>query len=107
LAYSLVDSPVGLAAWILEKFYAWSDGDAEITERFSIDELLTNISIYWFSGNVAATLRIYKENAKEPFRFEAEIRAGVVKEVWGNGAGFSLRVDTAGEHGPLPRYRGQ
>jgi pimeloyl-ACP methyl ester carboxylesterase len=71
LAYSLVDSPVGLAAWILEKFYAWSDGDAEITERFSIDELLTNISIYWFSGNVAATLRIYKENAKEPFRFEA------------------------------------
>jgi pimeloyl-ACP methyl ester carboxylesterase len=71
LAYSLADSPVGLAAWILEKFYAWSDGDTELTERFGIDELLTNVSIYWFSGNVGATLRIYKENAKEPFRFEA------------------------------------
>jgi pimeloyl-ACP methyl ester carboxylesterase len=70
LAYSLVDSPVGLAAWILEKFYAWSDGGAELTDRFDIDELLKNISVYWFSGNVGATLRLYRENASEPFRFE-------------------------------------
>ena len=69
LAYSLVDSPAGLAAWMLEKFFAWSDGGDELTERFDIDELLTNISVYWFSGNAASTLRIYKENAAEPLRF--------------------------------------
>lgn len=70
LAYSLVDSPVGLAAWILEKFHRWSDGDGELEDKFDIDELLTNVSIYWFSGNAGATLRIYKENAREPLRFE-------------------------------------
>ena len=71
LGYSLVDSPAGLAAWILEKFFAWSDGGGELVERFDIDELLTNISVYWFSGNVAATLRIYKENSAHPLRFDS------------------------------------
>jgi pimeloyl-ACP methyl ester carboxylesterase len=71
LGYSLVDSPAGLAAWILEKFFAWSDGGSELVERFDIDELLTNISVYWFSGNVAATLRIYKENSAHPLRFDS------------------------------------
>jgi pimeloyl-ACP methyl ester carboxylesterase len=70
LAYSLVDSPTGLAAWILEKFHAWSDGEGELGDRFDLDELLTNLSVYWFSGNVGATLRLYKENAREPLRFD-------------------------------------
>jgi len=69
LAYSLIDSPAGLAAWMLEKFFTWSDGNDELTHRFDLDELLTNVSVYWFSGNVAATLRIYQENAREPLRF--------------------------------------
>lgn len=69
LAYGLTDSPVGLAAWMLEKFFAWSDGTGSLTQRFDVDELLTNVSVYWFSGNVAATLRIYEENAREPLRF--------------------------------------
>lgn len=65
----MTDSPVGLAGWLLEKFFAWSDGSDELTERFDVDELLTNISVYWFSGNVAATLRMYQENAGKPLRF--------------------------------------
>jgi pimeloyl-ACP methyl ester carboxylesterase len=69
LAYSLIDSPAGLAAWLLEKFFAWSDGNDELTHRFNLDDLLTNVSVYWFSGNVAATLRIYEENARQPLRF--------------------------------------
>jgi pimeloyl-ACP methyl ester carboxylesterase len=69
LAYSLIDSPAGLAAWMLEKFFAWSDGSDELTHRFDLDELLTNVSVYWFSGNVAATLRLYEENARQPLRF--------------------------------------
>jgi pimeloyl-ACP methyl ester carboxylesterase len=71
LAYSLTDSPAGLAAWVLEKFFAWSDGGTELTQRFEIDELLTNLSVYWFSGNVASTLRIYRENAALPLRFDS------------------------------------
>ena len=70
LAYALTDSPTGLAAWLLEKFFAWSDGSDELTRRFDLDELLTNVSVYWFSGNVAATLRMYEENARQPLRFD-------------------------------------
>lgn len=69
LAYGLTDSPVGLAAWMLEKFFAWSDGGEDLLDRFDIDELLMNISLYWFSGNVASTLRIYKENSAQPLVF--------------------------------------
>ena len=69
LAHALADSPSGLAGWLLEKFHAWSDGAGELGERFELDELPTNVSIYWFSRNVGATLRMYKENAAEPLRF--------------------------------------
>jgi len=69
LAYGLADSPAALAAWIVEKSCAWSDCEGDVLRRFSMDELLTNLSVYWFSGNVAATLRIYKENAASPLRF--------------------------------------
>ena len=71
LAYALTDSPAGLAAWLLEKFFAWSDGSGELIQRFDLDELLTNVSVYWFSGNVAATLRMYEENARQPLRFSS------------------------------------
>ena len=71
LGYSLTDSPAGLAAWLLEKFFAWSDGSNELTQRFDLDELLTNVSVYWFSGNVGSTLRMYKENVAQPLRFES------------------------------------
>jgi pimeloyl-ACP methyl ester carboxylesterase len=71
LAYSLTDSPAGLAAWLLEKFFAWSDGSGDLIQRFDLDELLTNVAVYWFSGNVAATLRMYQENARQPLRFSS------------------------------------
>jgi hypothetical protein len=48
----------------LENVFAWSDGSDELTQRFDLDGLLTNVAVYWFSGNVAATLRIYEENAR-------------------------------------------
>lgn len=71
LAYSLSDSPIGLAAWIAEKFRAWSDCGGEIERAVSLDELLTNISVYWFGGTIAASLRLYKENRLRRFTFEA------------------------------------
>jgi hypothetical protein len=46
LSYALNDSPAGLAAWIVEKFRAWSDCDGEVERRFSKDELLTTVAVY-------------------------------------------------------------
>ena len=57
------------AAWMLEKFFAWTDGADTLEKRFNIDDLLTNVSVYWFSGNVGATLRMYQENSRAPLRF--------------------------------------
>jgi pimeloyl-ACP methyl ester carboxylesterase len=64
-------SPAGLAAWLLEKCFTWSDGSGGLIEKFDLDDLLTNVAVYWFSGNVAATLRIYRKNARQPLRFGA------------------------------------
>src|SRR5262249_38045554 len=47
LAYALNDSPAGLAAWIVEKFRTWSDCDGDVERRFTKDELLTNVMLYW------------------------------------------------------------
>jgi len=64
-----MDSPVGLALYILEKFSTWTEpkwlnkADGGLTQKFTLDELLTNIMIYWVSNNVASSMRYYKENA--------------------------------------------
>ena len=62
LAYALSDSPVGLAAWIIEKFRAWSDCSGDLSKSFSKDELLTNIMIYWITNTAGSAARIYYEN---------------------------------------------
>jgi pimeloyl-ACP methyl ester carboxylesterase len=69
LAFGLTDSPAGLAAWIAEKFRAWSDCDGDVERSFSLDDLLANISLYWFSGTAASTLRIYRESRQRPIHF--------------------------------------
>jgi pimeloyl-ACP methyl ester carboxylesterase len=63
LAYGLNDSPVGLAAWIVEKFRAWSDCGGAIELRFSKDELLNNIMIYWVTGTISSSARLYYEDS--------------------------------------------
>ena len=59
LAYGLTDSPVGLAAWIVEKFRTWSDCGGEVERRFSKDELLTTITIYWATGAIGSSFWPY------------------------------------------------
>jgi microsomal epoxide hydrolase len=59
LAFALSDSPVGLAAWIVEKFRAWSDCGGDLDSRFSMDELLTNIMIYWVTGATGSSFWPY------------------------------------------------
>lgn len=62
LAYALNDSPVGLLAWVLEKFRAWSDCGGEPLSVFSKDELLTNVMIYWTTQSIGPSMRLYYES---------------------------------------------
>ncbi|MSO82280.1 MAG: epoxide hydrolase [Acidobacteria bacterium] len=62
LGHLLSDSPAGLASWIVEKWYAWSDHNGNIEEVFTKDELLTNIMFYWVTNTGASSARLYYEN---------------------------------------------
>lgn len=65
LAYGLHDSPAGLAGWILEKFRQWSDHDRAnpmgVFDAFTLDELCTNLTIYWVTGTIGSSCRLYYE----------------------------------------------
>jgi pimeloyl-ACP methyl ester carboxylesterase len=61
LSFALTDSPAGQAAWIVEKFRAWSDCDGDVESRFSRDLLLANITTYWVTGTAGSSARLYFE----------------------------------------------
>jgi microsomal epoxide hydrolase len=63
LAPGLNDSPAGLAAWIIEKFRAWSDCGGKLESRFSNDELLTNVMIYWVTQSIGTAFLTYFDYA--------------------------------------------
>ena len=64
LGYGLNDSPAGLAAWIVEKFRTWSDCGGAVESRFTKDELLTNIMIYWETQTINSSTRLYCESMR-------------------------------------------
>jgi pimeloyl-ACP methyl ester carboxylesterase len=66
LAYGLTDSPAGLAAWIVDKFRAWSDCDGDPERRFTKDELLTNLTIYWATGCINSSFLFYYDSLHDP-----------------------------------------
>lgn len=66
-AYGLNDSPVGLAAELVDKFRAWSDCNGDVEKRFSKNDLLTNITIYWVTQTINSSMRIYYEYRKNPW----------------------------------------
>jgi microsomal epoxide hydrolase len=80
LSYALNDSPAGLAAWIVEKFRTWSDCGGDVERRFSKDELLTNIMLYWVPETANSSCRLYCEtmrNAKfPPTDFRVDVPTG-------------------------------
>lgn len=73
-AYALNDSPAGLAAWIVEKFRAWSDCDGDVEQRYTKDELLTNVTIYWATETIGSSFRMYYEPSDD---WNAEAGRGV------------------------------
>ncbi|MCG2621294.1 epoxide hydrolase [Arthrobacter sp. I2-34] len=65
LAYALTDSPVGWCAWVLDKFHTWTDcergGVRDLRNAVSWDAFLTNLSLYWFTGTIGSSIRLYRE----------------------------------------------
>jgi pimeloyl-ACP methyl ester carboxylesterase len=67
LAYGLSDSPIGLAAWYVEKFRNWSDCTSDPDEALTKDEMITDIMLYWLTGTVHSAMRLYSESIEHPF----------------------------------------
>lgn len=85
LAAALIDSPAGLAAWIVEKFQRWGDCGGNIGSRFDMDQLLTLITLYWVTGCIGSSFRPYRDDSQAP-----EL------PMVGVPAGFLLGVEDAG-----------
>ena len=62
LAYGLMDSPAGLAGWLVEKYRAWTDCDGRLERAMPRDRMLDMISVYWFTGTIASSIRSYFED---------------------------------------------
>jgi pimeloyl-ACP methyl ester carboxylesterase len=77
LAYGLTDSPVGLAAWIAEKWRAWADCNGELDSAIERDSVLTNIAIYWFTGTINSASRLYYESTHHPAVLQPDDRVEV------------------------------
>jgi len=77
LAYALNDSPIGLAAWILEKFRTWSDCNGELEGIFTRDELLTDVMIYWVTETLNSSARLYYESREQPLQLSPANRVEV------------------------------
>ena len=77
LSYGLNDSPAGLAAWIVEKWRTWSDCGGDVESRFSKDELLTHLTIYWATGTISSSVRLYYESGAAPSQLRSDNRVTV------------------------------
>ncbi|GIH67804.1 microsomal epoxide hydrolase [Sphaerimonospora thailandensis] len=64
LAYGLTDSPVGQLAWIVEKFHDWTDSAKVPEDAVDRDQMLTNVSIYWFTATAGSSARFYYDSAE-------------------------------------------
>ena len=73
LAFALTDSPVGLAAWIAEKYRAWTGNDGDPRDALTTDEMLGNISLYWFTRCIGASFWPYYARAHGPWPIEGRI----------------------------------
>jgi pimeloyl-ACP methyl ester carboxylesterase len=93
LAWALADSPVGLAAWLLERRRNWSDCGGDVESRFTRDFLLTQVTLYWLTESIASSMQLYAEQYRagaaaadnytgpmKPARIEAPTGIGVFPE---------------------------
>ena len=76
VGYGLADSPSGQAAWILEKFWAWTDCNGHPENALSRDEMLDNVMMYWLPGAAASSARLYWESFRSGSRDKVNIPVG-------------------------------
>jgi pimeloyl-ACP methyl ester carboxylesterase len=76
VGYGLVDSPAGLCAWIVEKFWSWTDSDGDPLNVLTRDELLDNIMLYWLPGTGASSARLYWESFSKPMLGPVDVPVG-------------------------------
>jgi epoxide hydrolase len=69
IGYALVDSPAALCAWMVEKFWAWTDCDGQLENVLTRDELLDNVMLYWLPGTGASSARLYWESIRQVNRW--------------------------------------
>jgi epoxide hydrolase len=77
VGYGLTDSPAAQCAWILEKFLLWTDCDGHPERVFTREQMLDDISVYWFSATAASSARYYWENVGGPTMEPVNVPAGV------------------------------
>jgi hypothetical protein len=90
--WALNGSPVGLAAWLLERRRNWSDCGGKLESRYTRDFLLTNVSLYWFTQSIALSMQLYAE----------QFRAGSVSEDNYTGAQLPARSEAPTGIGVYP-----
>ena len=88
LAFALTDSPAGLAAWIVEKFRAWSDCGGDIETVFTKDRILANIALYWFTGAIGSSFWPYYARQHGPW----PVPEGATVDVPTGYAGFPREI---------------
>jgi pimeloyl-ACP methyl ester carboxylesterase len=92
LAWALNDSPVGLAAWLLERRRNWSDCKGDLYSRYSRDFLLTNVCLYWFTQSIGSSMQLYAE----------QFRAGAIAADNYGGAALPARIEAPTGIGVYP-----
>jgi pimeloyl-ACP methyl ester carboxylesterase len=65
VGYALLDSPVGLCAWIVEKFWSWTDCDGDLANVLTRDEVLDDVTLYWLTATGASSARLYWESIRQ------------------------------------------
>ncbi len=90
VAAALNDSPAGLASWIIEKFWKWTDHDGDLETVISRDDLCTNLTIYWATETISSSMRLYYETARNPGS-------------WGPVQAPAAHLQFAGDMFPTPR----
>ena len=106
VGFGLSDSPVGLAAWIVEKYHGWSDDNGEVEKVYTKDQLLTTITIYWVTNSATSSARLYYENRHPDGRFLPTAGGGGFAsrvEVPTGCGNFTTRYDFRGDFVPTPR----
>ncbi len=110
LAVSLTDSPVGLLAWMLEKYWAWSDHGQDLWNTFDREWVLTNATLYWLTNSVLSASRIYYEHyntyAKERPTGRVEVPVGYAHfpaEPWAAPRDVAERTNNIVHYTKMPR----